>query len=90
MSDDGVEVLLKNQHAVLNILEDLEFRLNKLNFKFSDSKSSLPISEDTLDLSMMCHDRKKYHKKNDSEINTGIKNLIKVKLCLLYYLYQIL
>lgn len=91
LSDDGVDLLLKNQHDVLSILEQLEFRLNKLHFLFSDAKNSLPISVNPLVASIPHHvDQKKYHQKKESEIIDGITKLIKVKLYLLLSILYII
>ncbi|VVC31945.1 Hypothetical protein CINCED_3A001315 [Cinara cedri] len=81
LSNEGIEVLLNKEHEVLNKLMQLEYRLSKLNFQFSDEKDNLPIPKIPKVSSMPYHIvQKKHHKKTESKINNDIKNLIKTDI----------
>lgn len=79
LSDEEINVLLKKQNEVINTLEQLELRLNKLDVKFSNTKeNSVPIiKKPFISSSQYQAANKKFKKKTDN--NSGVAHLVKVR-----------
>lgn len=85
LSDKEIEVLLKKQSEVLNVLEQLESRLKKLSIHSFNIKDNVPISEKQPVVSTSCNTvNEKCKMESKSKIFVGIANLINVKY---FYFY---
>lgn len=75
LSDEDLEALLNKQTKVLNILEQLQLRVNKLiPPKPKNIETSVPAAPKKF-VPPQRRPPKTYEKKSESEINTGIANL---------------
>lgn len=85
LSDGDIEVLLKKQNEVLNVLEQLELRLNKLIVPSHDLKVNEPKSEKLSIVSTLYNTVSELcENKSTSKVNVDIANLINVKYYLLF------
>lgn len=81
LSDQEIEVLLKNQIEVLSILEQLELRLTKLIQCPKSAKDNVSAPQNQ-SKSTVQHVQKKYQKRSESEINSSIAKLTNVRFYL--------